>query len=368
VLRGLGVTTPNQVSIRVKIAGGEVVGVEVRERHERALPDAGVEALRAKVRDLAGVVAKLDDERASLDVVLAHLQKLMGAPPPSNGAASAAPSGGEARPDAGAWQRDLEFLRTRLSAKKGEARRNAKELAAARETLAAAERELASGGEASLVVRDVVVDAASNASGPLACELSYLVDAAGWTPEYELRAVKDLSRAALTYRARVWQGTTESWRDVDLWLSTAQPQRGAQGPDPRAQWLSLRTGRAGDGFAAATVRSEDLDANLDRAVAAAPARRALRRSATNSGRGLHRSRFPTSPTVRRSRRAKGTSLLVGPDRGCARAAARVRAGARPDRLWLSAKCTSTTTGYCSPARAPSTSATTTSGRAPSRGR
>jgi uncharacterized protein (TIGR02231 family) len=338
VLRDLPAAA-DPASIRVKLAAGEVVGVEVRERHERTLPDAGVEALRAKVRDLAGVVAKLDDVRASLDVVLGHLQKLMGAPTPPNGVASAAPSGGEARPDAGAWQRDLEFLRTRLSAKKGEARRNAKELAAAREALAAAERELASGGEASLVVRDVVVDAASSASGPLACELSYLVDAAGWTPEYELRAVKDLASAALTYRARVWQGTTESWRDVDLWLSTAQPQRGAQGPDPRAQWLSLRSGNPSDGFAAATVRSKDLDASLERAAdAAAPARRAPP-FATVADEGLSvRFHVPDRPTI--APREGGTSLLIGrtelplaPHRACV-----------PEldpTVWLSAKCTNT---------------------------
>jgi uncharacterized protein (TIGR02231 family) len=328
-------------SIRVKLAGGEVAGVEVRERHERALPDASVEALRTKVRDLAGVVAKLDDERASLDVVLAHLQKLMGAPPPPAGAASsAAPPGVEARPDAGAWEHDLEFLRTRLSAKKGEARRNAKELAAAREALAAAERDLASGGEASLVVRDVVVDAASTASGPLACELSYLVDAAGWTPEYELRAVKDLSRAALTYRARVWQGTTESWRDVDLWLSTAQPQRGAQGPDPRAQWLSLRSGNPGDGFAVMTVRSEDLDAHVERAAAAAPApapRAPPFAAVADEGLSV-RFHVPDRPTI--APREGGTSLLIGrtelplaPRRACV-----------PEldpTVWLSAKCTNT---------------------------
>ena len=333
VLRDLPAAA-DPASIRVKIAGGEVVSVEVRERHERALPDAGVEALRAECAT-SPASSRLDDERASL-VVLARCRADGGAAAFER-TASAAPSGGEARPDAGAWQRDLEFLRTRLSAKKGEARRNAKELAAARETLAAAERELASGGEASLVVRDVVVDAASNASGPLACELSYLVDAAGWTPEYELRREGPLEGGAHLSRARLAGDDRVVARRRPLALDRAAAAWSAGTRSARAVVVaphrkSGRRLRGGD----RAIRRPGRESGPGRRRRPRPARAAVR---DRRGRGLSvRFHVPDRPTI--APREGGTSLLVGrtelplaPRRACV-----------PEldpTVWLSAKCTNT---------------------------
>lgn len=193
------------------------------------------------------------------------------------------------------------------------------------------------------MLRDVVVDVAAGAAaaGPLVCEVSYLVDAAGWAPEYELRAAKDLSKVVLTCRARVWQGTSEGWSDVDLWLSTAQPQRGAEGPDPRAQWLSLRSTVPASGAAAGAKADEStLRSELDLVDEAAPAA-AMRAPpfATVADEGLSvRFHVPDRPTLAPSE--SGRSLLVGrtelplaPRRSCV-----------PEldpTVWLSAKATNT---------------------------
>src|SRR5262249_21352913 len=138
------------------------------------------------------------------------------------------------------------------------------------------------------------------------------------------------------------QGTSESWGDVDLWLSTAQPQRGAEGPDPRAQWLTLRPPvEKSSGFATSAIRSEAkrADAELDAAEAApAPAPRAPP-FATVADEGLSvRFHVPDRPTIAPGE--NGRSLLVGrtelplaPRRSCV-----------PEldpTVWLSAKATNT---------------------------
>lgn len=64
--------------------------------------------------------------------------------------------------------------------------------------------------------------------------LSYLVENAGWTPEYSVRALDtgDDATDALTveYAARILQESGEDWNDVTLSLSTAEPTRT---PSPR---------------------------------------------------------------------------------------------------------------------------------------
>jgi hypothetical protein len=62
---------------------------------------------------------------------------------------------------------------------------------------------------------------------------------AGWRPRYELRTAQDARSVELGYRAQVWRNTAEDWTAVELALSTARPQLGAQGPELQPLWLSL---------------------------------------------------------------------------------------------------------------------------------
>lgn len=253
VLRGLPAAA-DPASIRVRIGGGEVVGVEVRERRERALPDERLDALRAAIQKLAREKQDLEDERAALQSLAAHLAKLFTPAPPSPmpavpPAGASAPSD-DARPGARVWAADRDFLAARLAEQQKAARANEQALAAKERELEAARRSLQLADATSVVLRDVALDVAAAAGGELRCELSYLVESAGWAPAYELRAQKELTKVELTYRARVWQATAEAWDGVDLWLSTAQPQRGAAGPDPQPQWLTLRGRRPAIGLAA----------------------------------------------------------------------------------------------------------------------
>lgn len=88
--------------------------------------------------------------------------------------------------------------------------------------------------------RELVLDVIGASGQPISFELDYHVPSAGWAPQYDLRADAKLSTVDLTYRARIWQQTGEDWRDCEIELSTAQPQRGAQGPEPSPSWLRIR--------------------------------------------------------------------------------------------------------------------------------
>ena len=75
-------------------------------------------------------------------------------------------------------------------------------------------------------------------SGEIEIALSYLVNSANWTPQYELRARPDKKTLDFGYFAAIWQNTGEDWRDVTLSLHTNQANR--QGNVPVLYPLALR--------------------------------------------------------------------------------------------------------------------------------
>ena len=81
--------------------------------------------------------------------------------------------------------------------------------------------ELAAG--ASRTERDaiIVVDKANAPGGKV--RLNYLVNSAGWRPQYKLRAGAEKDPVQVEYLAALTQQTGEDWSGVDVVLSTAQP-------------------------------------------------------------------------------------------------------------------------------------------------
>lgn len=61
-------------------------------------------------------------------------------------------------------------------------------------------------------------------------ELNYLVNAANWTPQYNLRAEKDNSQILVEYNAVVNQTSGEDWTKANIKLSTAEPAMVAAAP------------------------------------------------------------------------------------------------------------------------------------------
>lgn len=68
-------------------------------------------------------------------------------------------------------------------------------------------------------------------AGNVSLRLSYIVHGPIWQPVYDLRVSTREKKMNLVYSAVIRQSTTESWDDVALELSTAQPAIGGQQPE-----------------------------------------------------------------------------------------------------------------------------------------
>ncbi|MBH9577151.1 DUF4139 domain-containing protein [Inhella proteolytica] len=69
--------------------------------------------------------------------------------------------------------------------------------------------------------------------------LSYQTSQASWAPRYQADLLADRGEIAFERHAEVRQSTGEAWRDIQLVLSTRQPQRQAGLPDPQPWVLSV---------------------------------------------------------------------------------------------------------------------------------
>ncbi|HET6251980.1 MAG TPA: DUF4139 domain-containing protein [Tepidisphaeraceae bacterium] len=91
--------------------------------------------------------------------------------------------------------------------------------------------ELAAGADRTEREAVIVVDKAGAAQAAGKVRLNYLVSAAGWEPQYKLRAGTEKDPVTVEYLAAIQQQSGEDWTGVDLVLSTAQPMLNAAPPD-----------------------------------------------------------------------------------------------------------------------------------------
>ncbi|QDU69310.1 mucoidy inhibitor MuiA family protein [Engelhardtia mirabilis] len=296
-LRGLPAGL-DESSLRVRVAQAELVEFELLAEHREALPDARLEQLRAELEALR---AEIGDAAGTLDVVRAidaHLRREL-----SDGlGGEGGPTGAERVED---WRETLPFLRSELERLGGERRELEGRLDDLRRREAALDRQLGDLGRGGAAVRDLRLELVETMIGGGEIVVEYMVPGARWTPVYDLRSSQALDTVELVYRARVWQSSGEDWSDVAMVLSTAEPRRGAQGPQPAPRWLSL----GGDGYDRAFLGQLEglgyLDAEVAVARMAVPQAEASVESA-----GLHlRYRLPQRETI--ESRPEPTTVLVG---------------------------------------------------------
>ncbi|MBC8202454.1 MAG: mucoidy inhibitor MuiA family protein [Planctomycetes bacterium] len=134
------------------------------------------------------------------------------------------------------------------------------------------------------VQRDAVIDIVVFSQGTVSIEMTYLVSNASWEPSYSIRASEGGESITIDYDANVAQYSGEDWKDVNLTLSTAQPQRSASPPKPSPLFVDIqqpspppptsamrRTRGAASYVSAdyATVENESLGVELGKAASAA---------------------------------------------------------------------------------------------------
>jgi uncharacterized protein (TIGR02231 family) len=225
VIEGLP-SAVDDTNVRVRMTSGEVVGVEVRARERITSANERVEALRKDLLTLQREQKGADDEAAVLRAMGEHLGALLRAEEQAHKGELA-----QGRVNEAAWSTNYAWLAAKLSENRSAIRTLGWSMEERGARIAELEREIGKlQGGLRVPVKDVIVDVLNGAGDTL--HLEYLVGSCGWQPQYDLRAAKDLAKVDLSYRARVWQQSGEDWTGVQLALSTAQPQRGAQGPDP----------------------------------------------------------------------------------------------------------------------------------------
>ena len=70
---------------------------------------------------------------------------------------------------------------------------------------------------------EVVVTVSGKSAGNVELDLSYIIYDAGWQPAYDFRVDKIETPASISYRANVWQSSGFDWKDVQIILSTRNP-------------------------------------------------------------------------------------------------------------------------------------------------
>ncbi|HTF89920.1 MAG TPA: mucoidy inhibitor MuiA family protein [Planctomycetota bacterium] len=237
VVSGLPLSAdPEQV--RVRCSGGDVTNVDVTEARAPAMADARREELRRQLVELGRDEASMEDERRILEASVAAVSEMM-----TLGSNASKPEVITGKLDVAAWSSDQDALLSRLRQQKKALR----DLQERREEAMRRKQELQNALGAADVAGGVVgrqVKLEVIAAAAVMLEVEYVVSNAGWHPTYDLRAAADAKSVELVYRADVYQRSGEDWNDVDVSLSTAQPQVGAQGPEPQAAWVSLINPRA----------------------------------------------------------------------------------------------------------------------------
>lgn len=79
-------------------------------------------------------------------------------------------------------------------------------------------------------VQQIIVTVSADAETYGSLTLKYMVPNAGWSPAYDLRADDINSPVKLTYKANVYQNTGVNWEDVNVKLSTINPNQSNNKP------------------------------------------------------------------------------------------------------------------------------------------
>ena len=86
---------------------------------------------------------------------------------------------------------------------------------------------------------NIVVQLTVKENGIYNFEFSYNLNNAGWVPFYDIRSKEINSKIDLTYKAKVYQNSNESWKNVKLSLSTGDLNKSNVAPSFRTNNLSL---------------------------------------------------------------------------------------------------------------------------------
>ena len=86
---------------------------------------------------------------------------------------------------------------------------------------------------------EIVINVSAESATQAELRVSYVVANAGWNAVYDVRAINTKSPLQLSYKANVFQGTGEEWKNVKLRLSTANPNQSGLKPELYSWYLDF---------------------------------------------------------------------------------------------------------------------------------
>ncbi len=174
-----------------------------------------------------------------------------------------------------AWLDLASLARREIAEARARVRDLGKKLRELADTLAQAKHELDRESRAeiealSVCRKEAHVELEVVEPGPLGLRLSYLVPAARWAPEYELRVAANRDEAELLIKALVAQRSGEDWDGVKLAFSTADLERSTELPELDSWRIGKAQPAKASGWRPLPEGLEDLFAGYDRGRRALP--------------------------------------------------------------------------------------------------
>lgn len=93
------------------------------------------------------------------------------------------------------------------------------------------------GGRQSVPMSEVEVRIEAPAACKASFTLTYYVRNAGWFPSYDIRSGGLSEPVEISYKANIFQNTKEEWKNVELTLSSSNPNTGSIAPQLQTYWL-----------------------------------------------------------------------------------------------------------------------------------
>jgi uncharacterized protein (TIGR02231 family) len=226
----------------IRVAGESVADVLIGTvkseiKYTPSLTSAREKMLNDQIEKLQNDIKRLDAEKAALGVSQKFLQNL--------GEQAGLRSNeeiAELNLNSGEWLAATQTIQQGMSEILGKRLEIEIKTKQVNEEIRALQQELnkSRGGQKSTYSVSVAVE--SDAAAELALDLSYFTYNATWQPLYDARLKKDKdgqSSLELVQYGAVRQNTGEDWSDVELVLSTAQPNRNATLGDLSPYWVDM---------------------------------------------------------------------------------------------------------------------------------
>lgn len=210
-----------------KTHGARILSIEVEDAFGKRVDKKEAEALIAKNEELQRKVKAVEDELGALAEEEAYLRSFQVRPRPDEKGRSTPVS-----LEPAAWQSTLAFVTESLASTLERTRAKQKQRKDLLNEIQAVNVELQKVATYErTAVKRVALEVEGSKSGSAPLEVTYAIAGPGWRPSYDVRVLSSQGKVEIVTNGVVRQSTGEDWTNVDLTLSTAFPEAGADVPE-----------------------------------------------------------------------------------------------------------------------------------------